>query len=389
MNLLGKLLILVNLVAGAGFVYLATQDWRGRQNITAAGLRQLMLLQGLPLDGGPDQLPADADSAVSFKFTMAGGVPTETVSPKLLTAFFANAGGGAAEGGVALGGTMPVSCQVSEAKRVLAIVKGEVDKADGAKAKTALLRGWLILQPETYDERVEIMTLVQQENADELAKRLYARFDQVINPPQPQDVSALKATEGDTGAELADKLKKMAEVRTGGVKDETERRHRLAHLLVHLDRDSGWQKRAMLVVGIRGYVKAVGDQAARFREMGRRVDRLILDDQEAFTGEYASLRGLAILRTQLVRDLADQRAKLQDQKRKDEDFIAQRRTQLKQLGDQLARIKADVGDLLAKQTAVEKQLFEIQREVGLTLDEVYKLYAELETKERDRLKKQN
>ena len=51
MRLFGILLIVVNLLAGAGFVYLATQDWKGRQEINAAGLRHVLLLQGLPLEG--------------------------------------------------------------------------------------------------------------------------------------------------------------------------------------------------------------------------------------------------------------------------------------------------------------------------------------------------
>ena len=38
MSLFGKILLVVNLLAAGGFVYLATQDWKGRQTITRRGL---------------------------------------------------------------------------------------------------------------------------------------------------------------------------------------------------------------------------------------------------------------------------------------------------------------------------------------------------------------
>jgi hypothetical protein len=57
MTLFGKILLVFNLLLAAGFVYLATQDWKGRQTISAAGLRHILLVSGLPLDapaGGSD-----------------------------------------------------------------------------------------------------------------------------------------------------------------------------------------------------------------------------------------------------------------------------------------------------------------------------------------------
>src|SRR5947209_17018318 len=51
MRLFGILLIFANLIAGGAFVYFATQDWKGRQTINAAGVRHLLVLQGLPLEG--------------------------------------------------------------------------------------------------------------------------------------------------------------------------------------------------------------------------------------------------------------------------------------------------------------------------------------------------
>ena len=63
------------------------------------------------------------------------------------------------------------------------------------------------------------------------------------------------------------------------------------------------------------------------------------------------------------------------------------RTQLKELTDQLTKVKNEVDELLVKQTGLETQLFEIQREVGLTLEDVYRLELLLEATERERFGK--
>ena len=73
-----------------------------------------------------------------------------------------------------------------------------------------------------------------------------------------------------------------------------------------------------------------------------------------------------------------------EQKTREDDFVNRRKTQLKELTDQLNKVKAEVDELLVKQTGIEKQLYEIQREVGLTLEEVYRLEALLTEVERER-----
>src|SRR5438128_1450635 len=101
MGLFGKILLGVNLLAAGGFAFLAVQDWRGRQAITAAGIRHILLLEGLPLapDSGPDALPArvqPADDgysdfvseAIPFEVIGPGSVKTRTVSPELLYKYF-------------------------------------------------------------------------------------------------------------------------------------------------------------------------------------------------------------------------------------------------------------------------------------------------------------
>src|SRR5207249_5895771 len=125
---------------------LAVQDWKGRQSITAAGLRHVLLREGLPLEGGPEQLPPRLQpgqeghsdytaTEIPFRVEMAGGRFTEVVSPELLYSYFSALGspaGGGADGAVsaaaALGGSVPVSSQINEVKPAPNIVRGASDQ---------------------------------------------------------------------------------------------------------------------------------------------------------------------------------------------------------------------------------------------------------------------
>jgi hypothetical protein len=421
MRPLGYVLLVFNLLATGGFAYLAIQDWKGRQTITAAGLRHVVLRDGLPLDGGPEQLPPRvqpgqegysdfAATEIPFRVEMAGGRFTEVVSPELLYSYFSavgpSAGATGADGGVtagaALAGNVPVTSQINEVKRVQGILRGAINVSND---RVRLIESLLILQAETYEERVEILALVKAGNAAELDRRLMKKFDQVINPTNPRpDVSPAQhtpdeikedvppgATREDREAasararnKLDERLQAGARIRADASHDETERRSKLAHLLVHLDRDAAWQKRVAMIVGLKQYVKVVTAQAVRFGIMASRIDRQILDDQDAFLAEYDLLEALARQRTLMVRDMADTRAKLTDQQTKDQDFVNQRQTQLNTLTAQLRAVKAEVDALLLRQEASERQLFNVQRAVGDTLDEIYRLEADLYRRERER-----
>jgi hypothetical protein len=405
MRLFGILLIPVILLAAGGFVYLATQDWKGRQTINAAGMRHLLLLQGLPLDG-PD---FTADDETPFKLEGPGDKPTRTVSKKLLERYFADntAGAPAPEAGpdgtptrVSLAVSTPVTSQVAEVKRVYGVVKAELGKEGLAgKDKAALAGRWLLLQAETLDERIDYQMLLSATGpdgkpktdeqwkaaADELEKRLYAKFDVVLAAPQPSDSPIAAAPAADAPA-VPDKerLEKSAAWRAGATLDETDRRVRLAHLLIHLDQDASWQKRVAVVVGLRRYVQVIATQAERFKEMAARVEKMIPEDQATFVITETTLREKATQGSERAKAVAELRAKMTEQKTKEDDAVTRRQTQLKDLTDQLNKIKAEVDALLVRQSAIEGQLFEIQREVALTLDEVYRLEKLLSDTERER-----
>jgi hypothetical protein len=424
MRLFGILLILFNLAAAAGFVYLSTQDRAGRQNINAAGVRHLLVLQGFPVEpppGAPEGF--DPEDETPFVLQMGGGESTKTVSKKLLESYFAtqtkkgnfeppapgpNDPPPPPPSKVPLSVQDPVTHQIAEVKRVQAVIKAALD-AEGLTAaqKIDLLKGWLLNQAETIDVRVSYQALISPVDANgvdktperltadatKLRELLDARFAAVLAKPartenavDPGEKNAPDFAEKKAKIDAMpdkDRLAKSAEWR-GAVQDDTQRRLMIAHLLVHLDPDANWQKRVMVVVGLRRYVKALSVQVVRFADMVNQIERYIPNDQAAFTKHENQLRDQAIRYAERARAVAEIRSALNAQKVAKDDAVSRQRTQLKALTDQLTKIKNEVDEKLVRQTEIETELFETQREVALTLEEVYRLEALLAAVERER-----
>jgi hypothetical protein len=231
--------------------------------------------------------------------------------------------------------------------------------------------------------------------AGQLNPDLWATQQARIDAMKAERDAALKAAadaEAGGNAPEAEKKKAEAGALTGKIarrglqppKDEPDRRTRLAHLLVHLDQSAAWQKRVAMIIGVKAYGAALDAQSGRFKEMIERLETATVDDQDRFVTQYAELRSLAITRTQLVLEKSEIRAQLTLQAQKDQDLVNQRQGQLDDLTAQLAAVKTEVNNILARQTLVEQKLFEVERKIGLTLESIYKLEAELRQRERDR-----
>ena len=458
MRLFGILLIVVILLAGGGYVYLGVQDYKGRQQITAAGLRHLLALQGLPVEGEE----FNAEDETPFQINMAGGESTKTISKKLLENYFkdntaasaapaAGAAGGEPTGPrVALSTNAPVTNQVAEAKRVFALLKAEFDKTADPAQKNALVAGWLVLQAETLAERTRYLALASAADANgaaktpeqlgadanELAHRLDRKFNRVapkafdgdallvpakwrevpekLDAAQKRltaaqtrladarkkvmdagmDAAALQAARAELGAASEEAAAAAAEVAwltlPAPAGDEADRRARMAHLLAHLDTDAAWQKRVGIVVGLRRYVVVIATQATRFREMRNNAELPIPSEQASFQKHQDFLLTEARQNVDKARAVSEQKAQRREVSAAKDDAVNQRGTQLKALTAQLQKVQAEVDDLLVQQAGNrkppenERLLYEVQVEVALTLDEVYRLEALLEDVERER-----
>lgn len=438
MRAFGYVLLVLSLLGAGGAVYLGIQGWQGRQTIAAAGLRHLILLQGIPLGnraGDPADMPTDAEAEIPFVTEGPGGAPTETVSPGVLKAYFQPAGGAAAPAdgatttATSLAASTPVPNQIAEVKRVYNLIKTALNALDGGAARTGPAAAWLLYQAETWEERLEIQALIAAGNGNELTHLLDLKFHRVapklveagpINPDAwanaearikdlearrqklDEEAAAANKEADDAGAtnpavafaKRQEALTKQAQAQAVVIqielrkpqppRDEAELRSRLAHLLAHLELSAGWQKRVMMVVGLRRYVTTIASQAVRLADMAARVDKATTDDQSRFVEVYSQRRTLAIGRTQQMVVQAEVRARLAEQAQKDQDVVNQRDLQLTDLKAQLAKVKDEVNKLLAQQTQVEQTLFALEREVGLTLEAVYRMEAQLRRVQQER-----
>ena len=226
-------------------------------------------------------------------------------------------------------------------------------------------------QAENYDTRVSYLAA----DAATLEAALDTRFAVVLNPPQSAGVAAPAALPDlpkfdpkELRADLKDlqdrkapydkieekmqeigKEREKHETRTKQYKeqvdqgvgqrgtlvlDETERRVALAHLLVHLDPDPVWQKRVMVVVGVRRYVRAVTLQVQRIADMTAHVELWLSKDQAAFVTQETPLREKATQYAERSRAIAEEKAQAVALKNAADDAVNRRRTQLKDLVDQ-------------------------------------------------------
>jgi len=150
----------------------------------------------------------------------------------------------------------------------------------------------------------------------------------------------------------------------------------------------------MAVVGIRNYVKAIQTSSRLLQVMAIQLEQYLHSDQQAYfdqingqpgTSDTAERRGLrqdAEDKTSEANRQAALRRKWEDQFGRDTDLVAQRKTQLTDLQNQLTKVKTQVDTMLSQQTTIEAGLFEVQREVAITLDEVYQFEKELAERER-------
>jgi hypothetical protein len=385
MSLLGKILLVVNLLAAAGLAYLTAQSWAKRQEINGAAIQFELALAGLPVEE-PKQA-AEGDS-VPLKVLLPGGFETDTVTKKLLDKYFSGAG-------------TAVNSQLKEVKDALQKIEANVaakgtdaeklrDLCGGITADGGYAPGVLNRYADTFEEREAIRNLgltrdpaAVANNLAQARARLQKKFDAALNPPAPNLAQAdaakleeLKPRLADAAA--ADELRAIyAAGGPGYARDESDRRSRIAQVLMLTDFSADAQKRVALIVGLRTYVKALNELTSRQEECTRRLERSFEIDQARFQDEYELLKRLAVEQDKLLFQQQRVVAGLKEQLASDNDSVNARQTQLQALEKDLGVVVADVAKLLQEQAAVEGALFNVQKKVGETLRGNFDLEAKL------------
>jgi hypothetical protein len=166
---------------------------------------------------------------------------------------------------------------------------------------------------------------------------------------------------------------------------DSVRRQAIAHFLIALEPTSDdWQKRVAQVVGLRAYLRAVGEQDLAFQEIAARVERRIEDDQGAFVTQYQQLMQLSIQRSLLLSRETAILKDLDDQSKQDTEALSTKQTQKAKAAKYLEDLQKAVAEQSAANAGLEASMHATQRTVGRMLDAILKLEADLDAAEQQR-----
>ncbi len=403
MSTLGKVLLFVNLLLAVGVMYLAAQDYAKRQDLNAAAVKYQFVIGGQSVEAIKDaDVGEPAADQLIVNVTGPNKVPRNViVSKKMIEGLYTGADNTFAGSGVP-------NSQVELVNAVYTKLVQDVDaKANNSAAAVAelcgvldrgtFLPGKLLNLADTYEERAAIRKLAlvppdqMAASLKDARDRLKRRFDGVTAAPDPEQPERDRKTMEDLKAKIqanpndpapkAQLAELSAAGPTGPTASDAERRMKIAQLLMQVNPSPDWQKKVAITVGLKTYQLAITEQTGRLEAMGALTRDARFSDQQNFDAEYEQLKSFALENSKLV-DQQDRVVKgLQETLATDEAVFNQRSAQLAALKTELATLTAEVSKKLEAQRAVEKSLFEVQREVGLTLRETGKLEGDLRQKE--------
>ncbi len=206
MKLLGYVLLLLNVFAGAAVLYLASQSWAKRQEQSANALRYYLVNNGLSQDGPAVSGGAADDSPVPLGVAMGQGHTVEQVPLKFLKDHFKGTEG------APYSDAAPPASRVAELTRLKAkfdsLFAGKSTDAErlaflvGAYRGTRFIPGPLVLLADNFDERQAYKALTgelqwplgrpralragePQGNAKKAKEVFDAKFDAAIGKANP------------------------------------------------------------------------------------------------------------------------------------------------------------------------------------------------------------
>ncbi len=412
MSTLGKVLLAVNVLLSLGVFYLASQDYAKRKQLNEAAIKYQIVIDGLAVDPITGEDAPDADGLL-VRVTGANGIPeTKTVTKKLVDSLFAGTD-------TTFGSSGTPTTQIDEVNEVY---KKYIQRIDGMPNDAARIRelcggyevnpqtnlatfrpGRLLYLAESFEERQAINNLVPPVNqvnvdpaflaasAKAARDRLKARFDAVTQMANPDAPETIRKQVEDLKTKIAanpkdDAAKKelnliSANGPSGPTSNDLERRMKIAQLLMGMNPSPNWQKRVALLAGLKYYQLAITEQTGRIEAMLTQTKDARYTDQQVHDAEYEQLKAFAIENSKLV-DQQDRIVKgLITTLAADQTIYETRVAQLNSLKAELAQLTIDVNKQIAAQSAVEKELFTVQREVGQTLRETGRLENELRSKD--------
>jgi len=312
MGILGKILAILNVLAAALLVYLGAADWGKRQEWSYAAWR---------FDRANDGIPVDATERDPLE-----GKTLVDEWGKLLPDLFE--------------GVAPaVATQEEEVNRVHNQAKEEIQRETADAGKRQKLYTLLVPLARTGPERDAVARSIRT-----------AKIDYLLSPDGPFEKAFDRA---------------LAAKSAGGKhRNSDERREAVAHLLFNLGQKEterpAWDKRLLVVIGLKAYAGEANRQAQALRGMTQRVKLALADDLAAFEAQHnARVRELRVLDRRLA-DVQVQLTDLTEQQRRHQVLIDARTKERDEFKQQLEQTRVLANKALAEQAEEEKQLFDAQ-----------------------------
>jgi hypothetical protein len=243
--------------------------------------------------------------------------------------------------------------------------------------------------------------------ADFAAKTVTRKFNEVVKPANPGDAEAHQkaviAARKDRDAafddfQKADVVQKQAKFDAlnaaqdkldGAIADpatasatDAERRRRAGGLLAFLDLSAPAQKRAALVLGLKGYAAALYDRVARLKVMPERYERSIEAELAQFVVRYEQQLNAAKDIDRLVVQQRSNRLALDESDAHLEKMNEARKTQRDAAKAQADKFQVDTDAQSARLAGFEQQVFDLQKQVGALLNANFELEEQLIQAER-------
>jgi hypothetical protein len=324
MPLFAKILAFLNILAAAGFIYLASLDYAVRQTWAYEVFRHELVVDGLPVD--------KQDSGRRVHDPLYYDLDTGALD------LFENAGAGE-----------PVRTQEEEVKRVQKQVKDEIEALEG-DARRQKVKELALAQARNGDERDKVFKDFANKNnsTDQLKDDFLALFD--------------KAAAEEEGAQK---------------QDVAGKRRAIAHLLYNLSPDTEKHQRLAIVIGLRSFADEAERQSAQLRQMAQRTRLLSIDDRTAFEGAYLRHRDRIVQLAHEVLRKQDDLKNKEEQSKRTEAEIKKREGEIDKLNEVVTIALAKTQEALERQAAIEKELFGLHDELGTMNDANQKLEREI------------
>jgi hypothetical protein len=179
MSVLGKILIVLNLLVAGAFAYVATENWKTRQDLTFADFRNTVQIKGLPV-APPEGVKDVGADRVPFVFEINANTNLDSLSKETLGKLIPR-------GDQEFGGEA-VADQTAEVKRVHDKVKALVVAAK-PEEKLGVLRTYLLNLTRSGTERDGVIAVFDMK---ESSRSAFARADLPYVARTSSQVSALK-----------------------------------------------------------------------------------------------------------------------------------------------------------------------------------------------------